>query len=179
MWWRITLQSALAFGCLFFGWNFWATIKCWQYRKRFLSSPALLDQFATKLGYKRIFDQSGNFLVYSDLKNIAQFESDSNSALVVAGNVLLLGAGIASALSYALHPYFLGIDIAIFCWGGIVPINRRMKNNMLFEVQQILLYLCRWTLESPQECSANVASKMPPFINALCTAQKINARHGD
>jgi hypothetical protein len=131
MWWKITLQIVLAFGCLFFGWNFWATIKCWQYRKRLLSSPALLEQFAITIGYKRIFDQSGNLLFRSDLKNVAQFESECNSALVVAGNVLLLGTGIVSALSYVLHPHFLGIDIAIFWWGCMVPINQRMKQHAL------------------------------------------------
>ena len=179
MWWRILLQSALASCCIFFSWNFWATIKCYHYRERILSSPALLDQFATKVGYKRIRNQSTNFLARSDLKTMKQFEADNRSALVVTGNLMLLGATVVSALSYALHPFFLAVDIAVFCWGSIVPINRRMTNNMLNEVQWILLYLCRWTLDGPQECSANVASKMPQFTNALCMAQKINARHSD
>jgi hypothetical protein len=173
MWWKITLQSALASGCLFFGWNFWATIKCWRYRKGFLSSPELLDEVATCMGYEWIWDTSANFLFRSGSNAIAQFESENRSALVIVGNLLLLGACVVFAISYAQHPYFLGMDIAIFCAGSLPPMNRRMKSNMLSEIQLILLYLCRWTLDAPQECSASVASKLPQFRNALRTVQKI------
>jgi hypothetical protein len=173
MWWKILLQSALASGSLFFGWNFWATVKCSHYKKRILSSPALLDEVATCMGYEWIWDKSANFLFRSGSNNIAQFEAENRSALVIIGNLLLLGTCVVFAFSYVLHPYFLGMDIAIFCAGSLPPINRRMKSNMLSEIQLILLYLCGWALDDPQDCSAKVAAKLPQFTNALCTVQKI------
>ena len=173
MWSKILLQSALASGCLFFGWNFWATVKCSHYRKRILSSPTLLDEVASCMGYEWIWDTSASFFFRSGPNTIAQFEAENRSALLMIGNLFLLGACVVFAISYALHPYFLGMDIAIFCAGSLRPINRRMKSNMLSEIQLILLYLCRWTFDAPQECSANVASKLPQFMNALRTVQNI------
>jgi hypothetical protein len=176
VWWKITAEIPLAAVCFICGLNFWAVIKCSLYRHRMLTDAQLLDRFLQCVGHDWII-RAGALVrpqTASHGASVLQLSRKNAHVLWAAGNLFLLAVLVLSAGSYFLQRYFLVIDAAIFFLAAVPPRTRAMTNYILSDIYLVVLHLYKWNMDLPQNCSAEIAGRIPHLRKTLDAVQRMN-----
>jgi len=176
MWWKAAFGLPLTSICFACELNFWATVKGALYRRRLLTDLDLLASFIRHLGDGWIAQEGERIRPQTDCHCTAVLQlSQRNSRLLnKTGQLFLAAAFLLAAIGYALHPYFLIADALLFLLASVPPRTRAMTNYVLDEIYLLVLHLYKWNLEAPQDCSTQIASRVPGLTGALQMVRRIH-----
>ncbi len=173
---NVMLELPLFLLTMAFGSSFWQFVKCAKFRNLVLCKSELLNAFIRHLEPAWIMNEGENMRPrFGSCRNEIILWLDIRTDLILArARSLVFVELIICALSYALNPDFVVLNLAAFCAVHSVQPPDSIKCELLFEVERVLLYLYKWNLDDPAGCSEAVSTNIPRLRTALVAIRKLN-----